>query len=421
VWQLRDAKRSDGSPVLGEDLYNLTDPGVVRNTANATGYPEGGGTPISANDSDDVVIVDVPLTTTTGKNWSGGPLAVPSDPDIPADQYPTSRLTVTTRNTTPARVDQLVTTDPAPGSVTDRRDDPFQAFTFSSFVTITAPAGTQNTEVTLFCPDGSESTYTRAEALALVAATLPCDVSGIQVAYDGRIAANAAGVVTFDMRLRPFWRGTSERVSVPDAPITNTAQGVIADVDDVTGCPPPADARVACDQDSANITLEDASFGVTADKSIAPAQQEIGDFAPVTVTLAGQPTGSARTVTMTITDDDPTFWNAVDFDRVDPSWTLPRPVGQVQACYLTGGEFTAVNVAADTVGGEWTCQPLQADMPVAAAITFRQLCGCRSRSYAARRCAPEARCPRPERTRHRRPARTSPASSGTPSRSTASR
>ncbi|ANJ28317.1 hypothetical protein ATC03_18010 [Agromyces aureus] len=356
VWQVRDEKRSDGAPVLGDELYNLTDPGVVHNTVNVTGHLADGGTPLSSNDQDDVVIVDVPITTTTDKNWQGGPLSVP-EIGIPASQYPLSRITVTTRNTTPARVDQLQITDTAPGSVVDRRSDPFQAFTFNNFATITVPSGTLQTVVRLFCPDGSQSEYTRAEALALTPAALTCDVSGVQVEFDGRIVANGAGVVAFDVRLRPVWRGTTDPVSVADTPTTNTAEGIVADIDAIGTCPPADDARYACDQASAIIALEEPSFGVTAGKAISPAQQKVDDFSPVTVTVSGQPNGSTRPRTMTISDDDPTFWNAVDFLGMDAAWALPAPVERVTACYLSGGDFSAANIVADTVGGAWSCGP----------------------------------------------------------------
>ena len=370
VWQVRDERRSDGTAVLGDELYNLTTDGVVRNTANATGFPADGGDPLSANDQDDVIIVDVPLTTTTDKNWQGGPLAVPNDPDILPSQYPLSRVTVTTRNTTPAKIDMLQITDTAPGSVTDRRQDPFQAFTFNNFVRIDQPSGTTGTVVTLSCFGGGPIELTRTEALALTPNTMPCDVSGVQVTYTGRIASNAAGVVEFDLRLRPFWQGTTERVSVGDSPIANTAEGVIADVDPFTTCPPPERARWACDDASAAIALEEPTFSVSAGKTIAPAQQKENDFSPVTVTLTGQPGGSARAYTMLMTDDDPTFWNAMDFVGPDPDWQLPPPIGKVQVCYLDGGDFTDANVVADTVGGTWTCMPRLGDLSVAAAKTF---------------------------------------------------
>jgi hypothetical protein len=370
TWQVRDERRSDGEPVLGDIEYNVVDPGVVGNTVQAQGYPADGD-PVTSTDADEVVIIDVPLTTTTDKNWEGGPLAVPTQPDIPVTSYPLSRITVTTRNTTPAKVDQLLIADPAPGSNTDRRTDPFEGFTFNNFSRIDEPAGTTSTVVRLFCPDGQAPVdYTRAQALALTPAALPCDVTGLQIAFDGRIAANAAGVVAFDVRLRPYWRGTTERVSVADSPLSNTAQGVVADIDPVGTCPPPEGARFACDQATAVIRLEDPSFSVDAAKSIVPADQKPGQDGPVTVTLTAQPGGTARTRFLTITDDDPTFWNAFDFAGMASSWTLPVPVGRVQACYLAGGDFSAANVAAGTVGGSWTCQPIQSSMPVADAVAF---------------------------------------------------
>ncbi|MGN8551528.1 UNVERIFIED_CONTAM: DUF5979 domain-containing protein [Microbacterium sp. SLM126] len=372
VWQVRDERRSDGIPVLGDVLYNLAMPGVVRNTARAEGFPADGGDPLGSDASDDVIIIDVPITTTTDKNWQGGPLAVPTDPTIPSGQFPLSRITVTTRNTTPARVDQLRITDPAPGSVTDRRQDPFQAFTFNNFSSITVPAGTTSSNVRLFCPSPAAPVdYTVAQALALVPAALPCDVTAIQVTFDGRIAANGVGVVVFDVRLRPYWRGTTERVSVADSPLSNTAQGVVADIEPIGSCPPPADSRYACDQETAFIQLEEPTFSVTAGKSFSPSSQKDGDTGQITMTLSGQPGGSARARFLTITDDDPTFWNAMDFAGMSPSWTLPVPVGQVRACYLSGGDFSAANVVADAVGGTWTCQPITpGSMTVATATAF---------------------------------------------------
>lgn len=369
TWQVRDTRRSDGTPVLGDELYNLPDEGVVHNTVRAQGFPQPGGTALSSDDADDVVIVDVPITTTTDKNWAGGPLAVPPIAVIDPTQYPLSRITVTTRNTTPARVDQLMIADPAPGSVVNPGRGPFDAFRLNNFVRIDVPVGTTTTLVTLACPDGSTVGYTRADALALTRDTMPCDVTGVTVEFDGRIASAAAGVLEYDVRLRAFWRDTLERVTPADSPILNTAQGVAADVDPAGACPPPDGARYACDRATAAIALEEPSFGVVAGKSISPAEQKEDDVSPVTVTLTGQPTGSARTVTMALEDADPTFWNAVDFVGL-PSFALPAPLGLIQACYLDGGDFTDANVTAGTVGGTWTCQPADEVAGVAEATAF---------------------------------------------------
>ncbi|WP_375386510.1 DUF5979 domain-containing protein [uncultured Microbacterium sp.] len=367
TWQVRDARRSDGTPVLGDELYNQPDDGVVRNTVNATGFPSDASAPLSSNDQDDVVIIDVPITTTTDKTWEGGPMAVPPDPTIGATQFPVSRFTVTTRNTTPARVDQLQITDPGPGSVLGRQTDAFGAFSFVSFSSISVPTGTSTTTVRLFCPDGTFADYSRNAALALTAQTVPCDITGYQVTFAGRIGAGAAGSVATTVRLRDYFRGSGDRVSPAESPISNTAQGIVADVDPIGPCPPAGEVRYACDDATANIVLESPTFGVISSKSIAPAQQKENDFAPVTVTLTGQPTGSARTVTMTLADNDPSFWNAVDFVGMSPGWRLPAPLGLVEACYTTGGVFTPQAVADDTVGGTQTCSGL---VPLATAKAF---------------------------------------------------
>ncbi len=369
AWQLRDTRRSDGTAVLGDELYNLPTAGLNRNTVNATGVFANGDPSLSANDADDALIVDVPLTTTTTKTWSGGPLAVPPDPNVPASQFPITRATITTRNTTPARVDELVITDPSPSTAGDPAFDPFEYFSLAWFSSITVPAGATSTVVTLTCPNGSTIDYTREAALALRDATMPCDVAGVRVAFDGRIAANAAGTVELTLRLRAFTRSDAAvRVTPAFSPVPNTAQGVIADVDPPGACPPPTGTRFACDEGTATMVLAEPSFGVTSLKLISPAAQKEDDFSPVTVTLRGQPTGSARTVSMTLEDDDPTFWNAFDFTAMSPAWALPAPLETVQTCYLSGGSFTPTTVAAGTVGGTWTCQPTGST--VAAATAF---------------------------------------------------
>ena len=115
----------------------------------------------------------------------------------------------------------LQITDTAPGSVTDPRDDPFQAFTFNSFARIDVPAGATGATVTLSCFDAPAVILTRDQALAITSGTVPCEVSGVNVTYTGRIASNAAGVVSFDLRLRAYWRGTTDRVDPSDSPILN--------------------------------------------------------------------------------------------------------------------------------------------------------------------------------------------------------
>ncbi|WP_163543419.1 DUF5979 domain-containing protein [Occultella kanbiaonis] len=346
VFRVRDLHRDPANPgpVLGTDVYNLDGQnGVVHNTANATGIPADGGTPISADDSDDVIIIDVPLTTVTDKNWTGGPLSVPGQ-GIPASSYPLSRMIITTRNTTPARVDSMTILDPAPGSSTD----PFNAFSFNRFVQITEPGGTTSTTVTLSFPDGTSQDYTRTEALALTAAALPGDVIGVQVRFDGRVGAGAAGVVNLEVRLRPVFRDGTGPVTPAASPVLNEAEGAISDLGG-------ADGHTATDLGDASIALAEPSFSVETTKTIEAAAQKEGDDAPVTVTISGQPGGSTRATQVTLTDDDASFWNAFDFVGISESFSLTAPIGLVQIDYLAGGTFTATGDGGLSVtGGTWT-------------------------------------------------------------------
>ena len=355
TWQVRDTRRSDGAAALGKVVYNQPpQEGVVRNTVNATAYPAGGGQ-LSANAQDDVVIVDVPITTNTNKNWLDGPLAIPSA-GLPATSYPLSRIVVTTRNTTPARVDRMWITDPAPGS----NATVFDTQSFNRFIRIDNPVGADPTQtfVDLYFADGSSVTFSRAEALALTAATLPSGrgaVIGYQARFEGRITSGAAGVIEAEVRLSPVHRVTGQPVTVADSPVTNTAQGVVSDVDPPGTCPPPGNGadepRYACDEDSATLTLREPSFGVEVTKSFTPAEQKEPDNAPIVMNLTGQPSGSARAVTMTITDADAAFWNAFELVGLDPNFALKAPITRVRACYADGGTFVDVNGTVVVNGG----------------------------------------------------------------------
>ncbi|MGB0100205.1 MAG: DUF5979 domain-containing protein [Nocardioides sp.] len=371
VWEVRDTHRSVPSrPALGDDspapesTYNTGTPGLVNNDASASGFPQGGGAPVVGTDDDQVQIIDVPITEETEKDWLGGPVAVPT-PGTPADQYPRTRLRVRTTNTTPAKVDQLEITDPAPGSTTPGTS-PFDYFDLARIAAINVPTGATTTQVVLTCadgttrPTGAPGYYTREQALDLT--TMPCPVVRFEVLFDGRIDSGANGAVALDVRLRATNRTTGADIE-PDTAVANTAQGVVADVDAIQDCPPGGGDRYACGEATAGIQIVAPTFGVVAGKTIDPSSQFEGDDAPVVVTVSAENTGSARPYYGELTDDDATFWNAMDFVQMDPSWTLPSPVEFVQACYLAGGDFDAADVAAGTVGGTWTCQALPGGGP----------------------------------------------------------
>ncbi|WP_221583889.1 DUF5979 domain-containing protein, partial [Microbacterium sp. G2-8] len=356
-FELRDTRRSDGAPAMGDLDYNVVedpnDPavGTVRDTASTTGTTDGEEI-IRTEDSATIGIVDVPLNVDTEKTWSNSPFGVPPD-GTPTSDFPTGRVTLDATNRTATRVDTLSIADPAP----DSDQNPFTFFDLDDIGSITAPAGAvaADTEVVLsrdadgdgVADPGGDTTHTIAEAESLSAAEL-ADVVGIVVTFDGRIEPDASAEIVMDLRMREFVRGTEgDRVGVDDGPVTNVTEATVIDAGGGTADNSPTA------QASAQVDFEDLNLDVAASKSFAPDSQTEPDDAPVVMTLAGQPTGSARTQGMRIDDEDASFWNAFDYTGIDPSFTLTAPINSVRMDVLTGATFTAAGDAIDRTGGEW--------------------------------------------------------------------
>ncbi|WP_265523596.1 DUF5979 domain-containing protein [Oerskovia flava] len=358
TFEVRDDKRSDGSPVLGSTqgtLYNTDDPGLVNDTARGTATFD--GDEYTDVDDDDVLIIDQPLNVTVAKDWTGGPISVPP-PGTPLEFYPTTTVTVAGTNASAAKVDQLRLADPTdPGSGTVQTADgttPFDAFTLRS-VQIDPPTGAETSAVTLYYAGGTISTpaLTEAEAEALTAAEL-VDVVGVEVVYDGLVEPGATGSMDLTLQLRELDRYTGEPVTVADDnPVPNGAAATIAD-------PGGTDDDVRLANDDATMELQDAAIGLEVGKSFSPdtvVEPNNGqggvDDAPVVMTLTGQPLGPSRAVEMVLTDDEPQFWNQYDLVGFDPSATLVTPIQQVQVDAFTGGTFTGDADGVTVTGGAW--------------------------------------------------------------------
>jgi hypothetical protein len=93
--------------------------------------------------------------------------------------------------------------------------------------------------------------------------------------------------------------------------------------------------------DSGELDIADPTYSVTAGKTISPSVRYEDDPTSYTLTLTGQPTGTARTQLLTLTDSTPTFWNAFDLASI-PTVTLPSPVNQLRLWALTGVDYTLV-------------------------------------------------------------------------------
>ncbi len=348
VFALRDELRSNQNvPVVHERTYNVpgngTDNlGMVNNTARGTGTFVNPLQEFTFTAADTIEITDVPVTAHAAKTWDGGPLGIPEE-GVPADQYPTGRVTLTGQNTRPAKVDQLMITDPVTGT-----PNPFDDFDLVGFVSITDPASIGATDVTItLSRGGAAQSYTRDEALALTETDL-ADVTGLIANYTGRIDADASAQVVFDTRLRP----TSRETGQPPAPGTTFTDTVGVAVSDLAEYP-TVQPETATDAATDTIDVVAQGIGVTAGKSLNPSSQTEPDNSAVTVTLSGQPSGPSRTVRMVLEDTAPTFWNQYDLLALS-SVTFTAPIDRVQVDAYTGGTWSVSGGAPTITGGGWT-------------------------------------------------------------------
>lgn len=358
VFQLRDELRSDPDvPITADRLYNTATQGEILNSVQLDPFRRiVDRDPIQRFTADDTIeLVDVPVTADATKSWTGGPLGIP-DPDVPQDQWPTARVTITGTNTTPAKVDELVIADPTAGTT------PFDAFNLVRFVSITPPADIGATEVTVHLTPGpgGKTDYTRDEALALTEADL-VDVTGFSFDYTGRINAGShdpipTATIVFDTRLRTESRSAGQPPQ-PGTTVTNATTTTVSDLVDYPDVTPNSQTANAAD----DIDLVAQGLDVVAGKSFSPDTLTEPDDGPVTATLSGQPVAPgdggplppSRAVKLVLTDTSATFWNAYDLVQLNPI-TFVAPVDQVQVDAYVGGTWS-VNGSGDPVltGGDW--------------------------------------------------------------------
>lgn len=359
VFQIRDVTRADASvPVISDVVYNATAPGTVRNVAAMAGYA-GADLAVSGSDADDVLITGVPVTVNVTKTWTGGPLAVPPA-GTALDDYPSGRVTVTAVNNGPRLIDELTIADPTNGTP-ENPYGPFATFDLMDVVSLTTPSGigADSVTITLYETDGSspvtQRTITRAALLAGTADDFS-NVVGIEVNYEGRIDVAVNARLVMDLRLRPEPRPGASGVSIAaGATIDN---GTEVRGRDLVDFPDHADSgdRVdtMTDGAAASMSLVTTDIGVDATKALNPDSQTVDDDGPITMTLSGRPSGSARTDRMQLVDVDPRFWNQYDLAGVNPI-TFTAPINRVQIDALTGATFSVDDHGNPVVtGGTWT-------------------------------------------------------------------
>ncbi|WP_395244880.1 DUF5979 domain-containing protein [Agromyces sp. MMS24-K17] len=335
TFQLRQQKRSDGGPVVGtlhDETYNSGMNGVVTNTVGIHGE---GPAPVDGADADDITILDTTVNVSVTKTFDQDTLPVPPETAVQAD-YPLVTATITARNETEANIAELVVSDPAtpPTAATDT----YNTFNLYAIGTISVPAEATESIVTLTREGGGTDQHTIAEAQALTPADL-ADVVGVSVLHrdPDRVAilTTEQTSIVLTYQLREFLR---------DDPATRPAQGdLVTNVASVDGSRPggtTTDAAHGTDDDT--LQFVPATYGVIAGKSISPASR-YEDESPdgYTVTIGGQPTGNVRTTVLTITDDEPTFWNAFELASI-PARTMPANIGQVRVSALVGVDYALV-------------------------------------------------------------------------------
>jgi hypothetical protein len=337
VFQIRDTKRSDGTPVLGTTagtVYNDGSAGMVLNTVELDGRDSSNATISSGTGSDSIQILDQPINVTATKSWTDGPLGVPPT-GTPQAFYPTAHLDISGTNVSVASVNQLSVTDPSEG------DHPFDYVNITKIDSITIPTGATASQstVVLLQADGSTLTYDVTDALALSASSLANTV-GITVTHTGRIPTNASTDVQLDTQLRSTVRGTSDPV-LPSGDTTmtihNTTTASITDPEVLqSGNTTSTDATATMDVDAYTYDVAPGKTIVANTTSGAtPAIQYDGSSLNATVNLSGQPTGNVPTTRMVIDDSTPTFWNAYNFNGFG-SLSFATPINRVEVDALVG-------------------------------------------------------------------------------------
>ncbi|MWB99775.1 DUF5979 domain-containing protein [Agromyces seonyuensis] len=328
VFELRNAKRSDGGPVTGtlhSEDYNSGSAGVVVNTGSFSGE---GIVPIEQEASAPITILDSTVDVSVTKEFDQDELPVPPL-TTPDDEYPLVGATLTARNETPANVLSLELSDPAEGSGTTT----YEYLNLASIDSIAGPIDDAFGTVRLTREDGGTDEYPISVALGFSAADL-LDVVGVTVVYedpdDVTIPTFGQIVVHLTYQARQTLR------SDPATPVAVGDQAV--NVAGATAIRPGGDPQLDTATGTAadSVLFVDATYGVEATKTIDPeSRYENEPREGYTVTLSGQPTGNVRTTVLTLTDAEPTFWNAFEFAAF-PSTALPSNLHQVRVSALTG-------------------------------------------------------------------------------------
>lgn len=382
TWQLRNTVRVIATaPVNPYDPWvtalhgynDLADDSVIRNSARATASAPAGDVDATADDF--VILIDQLPAVAVEKSVDPTQLTIPSAEDVDPSGFPQAVYTVVGSNASPARASYVRVTDPVPcpagalddcvmdaddwdgdpfaGRSYDPSTNPYEDFDILSLAfsaTLPDEIDTAASMVTLWHRATGGALSTTVVSID-VASTLGeadlADVVGVSVVWQDSSPETAGGSITqgndltmtVTTRLRVDERSTGATVAA--GTVRNTAQAqsydpVIAPDTEAAGSTPYADADAA-------VELLAGDLDIVVGKTLTPDTILEADAAttPVTVGLtADSGVSTAPTQRVTITDDDPAFWNGVQLaDPANLTATMPAGADEMRVDLLVGGAW----------------------------------------------------------------------------------
>jgi fimbrial isopeptide formation D2 family protein/LPXTG-motif cell wall-anchored protein len=345
---IRKTLRSDPARyVLGTTHsygYNTGTPGLVDNHVRATGTI--GATTYTDDADAQATILDTPLNLTLSKSFDQEELPVPPA-GTAQENYPLIDATLVATNTTQQYVGQVTVEDPAPGSTSVYEN--LNLYRIQSVGTMTGlPAAKTSVQLTW------ESGYTPADAGPFTIAeaqALPADVlahvTGVKVVHGEAgdvptIRPDASSTVVLTYQLREQGRtDTAWRPAETSTPYVNVAEATVDSPGGLAGGGSGTNTRTRTAQD--DFVLGEVTYDVALTKEIRTAngsavvanryEDETKDYS---VRLTARPSGTARTETLTVTDEDPSFWNAFDLTSASAlRYTVPATRTPVNAARVS--------------------------------------------------------------------------------------
>ncbi|TCJ00607.1 DUF5979 domain-containing protein [Aeromicrobium sp. IC_218] len=345
---IRKTLRSDPAQyVLGTTHaygYNTGTAGLVDNHVRATATL--GGATYTDDADAQATILDTPLNLTLSKTFDQTELPVPPA-GTTQENYPLIDATLVATNTTQQYVRQVTVEDPAPSSTSVYEN--LNLYRIQSVGTMTGlPAAKTSVQLTW------ESGYTPADAGPFTIAeaqALPSDVlahvTGVKVVHGEAgdvpaIPADASSTVVLTYQLREQGRtDTSWRPAETTTPYVNVAEATVDSPGGFGGGSTGSNTRTRTAQD--DFVLGEVTYDVAVTKEIRTAngaalvptryEDDVKDYS---VRITGRPSGTARTETLTLRDEDLSFWNAFRLTSASAvKYTVPATRTPVNAARVS--------------------------------------------------------------------------------------